>query len=92
MDPITSLKAYWSILKTFLNNKKIPCVPPIYHNSNYIIDFKEKAQIFNNLCAKQCRLVENTSKLLTNSCKRIKNLKLSRLVKMMLQKSLNTLI
>ena len=30
MDPTASPKAYWSMLKTFLNNKKIPCIPPIY--------------------------------------------------------------
>ena len=48
MDPIISPKTYWSILKTFLNNKKIPFIPPIYHNNNYITDFKGKAQIFND--------------------------------------------
>ena len=63
MDPITSLKAYWSILKTILNNKNIPYIPPVYHNNNYITDFKEKTQIFNKFFAKQCILVENTSKL-----------------------------
>ena len=47
MDPTISPKAYWSILKLFLNNKKIPCIPPIYHN-NYVTDFKEKAQTLNN--------------------------------------------
>ena len=46
MDSLISPKAYWSILKTFLN-KKIPCIPPNYNN-NYITDFKEKAQIINN--------------------------------------------
>ena len=74
MDPTISPKAYCSILKTFLNNKKIPCIPPIYHNNNYITDFKEKAQIFNDFFAKQCLLVENTSKLPTNSFKRTNNL------------------
>ena len=49
MDPTISPKAYWSILKTFLNNKKIPCIPPIHHNNNYITDFKEKAQILKHL-------------------------------------------
>ena len=44
MDPTISPKSYWSILKTYLNNKKMPCVPPIYHNNNYITNFKEKAQ------------------------------------------------
>ena len=93
MDPTISPKAYWSILKTFLNNKKIPCIPPIYHNNNYITDFKEKAQIFNDFFAKQCTLVENTSKLPTDSFKRANAFfQLSRLVKMILQKSLKILI
>ena len=61
MDPTTSLTACWSILKTFLNNKKIPCIPPIYHNNNYITDFKEKAEIFNNFFVKQCTIVNNTT-------------------------------
>ena len=74
MDPTASPKAYWSILKTVLNNKKIPCIPPIYHNNNYITDFKEKAQIFNNFFAKQCALVENSSKLPIDSSKKTNNL------------------
>ena len=75
MDSTARPKAYWSILKTLLNNKKIPGIPPIiYHNNNYITDFKEKTQIFNDFFAKQCTLVENTSKLPTNSFKRTNNL------------------
>ena len=70
MDPTISPKAYWSILKTFLNNKKLPYIPPIYHNNNYITDFKEKAQIFSHFFAKQCTLVANSSKLRTNFFKR----------------------
>ena len=57
-------------LTTFLNNKKIPFIPPIYHNNNYITDFKEKAQIFNYFFDKKCTLVENSSELPTNSFKR----------------------
>ena len=30
LDPSNSPKTYWSILKTFLNNKKIPVIPPIF--------------------------------------------------------------
>ena len=74
MDPTTSSKTYWSILKTVLNNKKIHFIPPIYHNNNYITDFKEKAHIFNNFFAKQCTLVENSSKLPTDFSKRTNNL------------------
>ena len=40
-DPLTSLKTYWSILKTFLNNKKISCIPPLFHENKFITDFKK---------------------------------------------------
>ena len=40
---------------------------------NYIIDFKEKAQVLKNFFAKQCTLVENISKLLIDSFKRTNN-------------------
>ena len=42
LDSSTSPKTYWSILKTFLNNKKIPVIPPIVHDKKYITDFKQK--------------------------------------------------
>ena len=61
-------------MTTILDDKKIPCIPPIYYNNNYITDFKEKAQTLNDFFAKQCTLVENTTKLPTNSFKRTNNL------------------
>ena len=66
MDPTASPNGYWPIFKTFLNNKKIPRIPSIYHNNN-ITDFKNKANIFNNFFAKQCATVTNTSKIPTDS-------------------------
>ena len=77
MDPTISQKAYWSILKVFLNNKKNNLIPPIYHNNNYATDFKEEAQIFNDFSAKQWTLVENSSKLPSNSFKETNNLLLT---------------
>ena len=59
----TSSKAYWSILKTFLNDKKIPCIPPVFHNNKFVIDFKEKAELFNTFFAEQCSLPKNSSEL-----------------------------
>ena len=59
----TSPKTYWSILKTFLNNKKIPCIPPLIHENSFIIDFQKKTEIFNTFFAKQCTLVPNSSQL-----------------------------
>ena len=29
-------KCYWSILKSF---KKIPCIPPLIHNNQFVVDF-----------------------------------------------------
>ena len=58
-------------MKTFLDNKKIPYIPPIYRNNN-ITDLKEKAEIFNNFFAKQCTAV-NCRELPTDSLKRTKN-------------------
>ena len=92
MDPTKNPKACQSILKTISNNKKIPCIPPIHQNNNYITDFKEKAQFFNNVFAKQCTLVENTSKLLIPLKEQIYFFQLFRLLKMILLKSLKILI
>ena len=73
-DPLTSSKTYRSILKTFLNNKKIPCIPPLFHENKFITDFKEKAELFNHFFVNQCSLLSNNSVLptdlpqLTNKC------------------------
>ena len=52
MDPATSAQKYWSILKTLSNNKKIPCIPPIFYQGKYVADFKKKAELFNSFFAK----------------------------------------
>ena len=64
-DHVTSPKSYWSILKTFLNNKKIPCIPPLLNENKFIIDFRRKAKIFNTFFAKQCSLINTSSVLPT---------------------------
>ena len=33
-------KCYWSILKIFFSNKKIPCIPSLTHNNQFVVDFK----------------------------------------------------
>ena len=47
LDPETSLIPYRSILKTLLNNKNIPWIAPLLQQHKFIIDFKEKAEMFN---------------------------------------------
>ena len=56
-------KLYWSLLKIFLNNKKIPNIPPLFYENRFITDFKEEAQLFNILFFKQCSLIPNNSSL-----------------------------
>ena len=34
-----SSKTCWSLLKSFLNNKKTPIIPPIPHNNTFVTDF-----------------------------------------------------
>ena len=61
-----SSKAYWSILKSFLNNKKIILIPPLFYETCFITNFKEKAELFNSLFADQYSHMSNVSKLPSN--------------------------
>ena len=66
-------KAYWSLLRCLLNNRK-------YSNSTFVsgnkfvMVFKEKAELFNSHFATHCSLISNSSKLpshiqyLTDNC------------------------
>ena len=71
-NPATSSKIYWSILKTFLNNKKVPCIPPLLHENKFITNFKEKAKLFNTFFANQCTLLNNSS-ILPNKLAKLTN-------------------
>ena len=54
---------YWSLLKTMLNDKKVPCILPIFHDNKFITDFSKKANLFNSFFVKQCPIIENNSVL-----------------------------
>ena len=60
---------HWSILKTFLNDKNIPCILPLFHENKFITNFKEKAQLFNTFFANQCTLFNNSNVLPNNLAK-----------------------
>ena len=59
-------KCYWSLLKIFLNKKKIPLIPPLFHSNRFISDFEKKAKLFNDFFSNQSSLINNNSKLPTN--------------------------
>ena len=69
-DSVTSTKSYWSTLKVFLKNRKIPCIPPLRHQNKYVTAFKEKAEIFNSSLVEQCPSINNSSQLPSTLLKR----------------------
>ena len=62
-DPSLNNKTYWSILKTFCNGKKVPIIPPLFINNKFVIDFQEKANVFDSIFAKQCSPIPRKSVL-----------------------------
>ena len=56
-------KYYWSLLKTMLNDKKVPSIPPIFHDSKFVTDFSKNVHLFNSFFAKQRSIIENNSVL-----------------------------
>ena len=61
---MTSLKTYWSLLKTLLNNNKNSSY--LLQDNKYVTDFKKKAELFNLLFAKQCSKIDNSNELPLN--------------------------
>ena len=72
-NSLTSAKTYWSILKPFLNNKKISSIRPLFHLNRYITKGNDKAKLFNNLFSNQCSLINNSIELLSLLFKRTEN-------------------
>ena len=58
-----SAKSYWSIINNFLNNRNIPTIPPLLFNGTLILDFKQKANLFNSYFSSQCAPIDTSSKL-----------------------------
>ena len=57
----TSGKIYWKILNKVMNKSKAPKVPPLIVDNTFIVDCKEKVQLFTKFFCKQC------TPILTNS-------------------------
>ena len=60
MNTQKNSKVYWSPIKIFLNNNKIPIILPLFYENRFIIDFEE-AQLLNISLSKQCSFIPNNS-------------------------------
>ena len=76
IDPTTSCKTYWTILKTFCNGRKIPILPSLLINDKLETDFKKKTYHFNAVFASKCAPLINNS-VLPDSVDYISTAKLS---------------
>ena len=63
VNPCTSAKTYWSILKTFADGRKVPVIPPLLINNESISNFKTKANYFNRFFNQQCTAISTDSSI-----------------------------
>ena len=59
----TDPKVYWTVLNYFLNNIKVPSIPPIFSNGKTITNIVDKANLFNDFFTSKCTPLDNTSTL-----------------------------
>ena len=62
-DAFSAPKTYWTIINHLLYNKKIPAIPPLLVDGNFVSDFNKKANLFNNFFASICTPIKNASTL-----------------------------
>ena len=65
-NPLLQANTYWSILKTFYNDKNIPLIPPLLIEDKFVTDIQTKANIFNKSFVEQCTPLKNHSLLPLN--------------------------
>ena len=61
IDPNTSQKSYWKIINRVMNKCKAPKIPPLLVNNKYIINCKEKADMFATYFSNQCKVIVSNS-------------------------------
>ena len=63
LNNLTSPKTYWPILKSFYKGTKVPLIPPLLVINKILLDFSEKAELFNYIFASQGTPISNNSTL-----------------------------
>ena len=64
-DSKTAPKTYWTILNRLIYNKKIPAIPPLFVNGNFVSDFSVKANLFNDFFASICTPIKKFNRITT---------------------------
>ena len=54
VNPSTSAKMYWLILKNFVYGMEVSVIPPLLINNEFISNFNAKANYFNRFFNQQC--------------------------------------
>ena len=62
-NPHSHCKLYWSLLKTLVNGRGVSLIPPTQIDHKFVTNFTEKAKVFKNHFAKQCRVIDNNSQI-----------------------------
>ena len=62
-DAFSAPKTYWTIIDHLLYNKKIPAIPPLLVDGNFVSDFNKKVNLFNNFFGSICTPIKNASTL-----------------------------
>ena len=63
VNPSTSAKTCWSVLKNFGNDRKVPVIPPLLINNEFISNFKTKDNYFNRFFNQQCTAISTDSSI-----------------------------
>ena len=63
INPTTSAKTYWSIVKTFANGRKVPVIHPLLINNEFISNFRTKANYFNRFFNQQHTAISSDSSI-----------------------------
>lgn len=62
-NPRAHCKIYWSLLKTLVNGRRVPLIPPIQIGDKFVTRFTGKAEVFNDYFAKQCSVIDNNGQI-----------------------------